>query len=317
MYDRILVPLDGSPLAERVLDHLAPFATVGKTEVLLVRVISLAGIAAAPPGTYERILTLTTENMEQEATLYLDERKRELRALGYRVRTLVAEGEAASVICDLAEAHQVDMIAMSTHGRSGVSRWALGSVADHVVRVASKPVMLVRGTIAPPSHERLQRILLPLDGSPEAEKAVVHAGQIARMSGATVLLMRAIHLQTEPEHRGRLAGMERRNALRRQRGRMAQEYLARVQQSLAAQGVSTEIHVVQQPPAHAILTTAKREAVNLVIMRTHGRSGLRRLVYGSVANRILRSLPCPLILLREGEPVPAQRGTVVTRSASS
>jgi nucleotide-binding universal stress UspA family protein len=208
------------------------------------------------------------------------------------------DGDVASAIYNCAEADDVDLIAMSTHGRSGVSRWALGSVADHVVRIARQPVLLVRSETEVVRSDAIRKILVPLDGSRLAEQALEQAARIAGVTGASLLLTRAVNLKTERELDGILEQVEGRRALRAYRSRAADHYLTHIQQQLRARDVSSEPAVVQGEPADAILAAAESAEVDLIVMSTHARSGLGRWVYGSIADKVLRGSNRPLLLMR-------------------
>lgn len=132
MYNKILVPLDGSELAETVLSHVEAIAH--EAEVILLRVLPATGVL---PATAEAERSAARESLERA--------KKRLQQKGINARTTIRHGEDAALeITDYAEVNDVDLIAMSTHGRSGVSRWIFGSVAEKVLRGTNKPILLVR-----------------------------------------------------------------------------------------------------------------------------------------------------------------------------
>ncbi len=134
MYKKILVPLDGSELAETVLSHIEAIVLAHEAEVILLRVLPATGVF---PATAEAERSAARESLERA-------RKR-LQEKGINARTTIRHGEdAAMEITDYAGVNDVDLIAMSTHGRSGVSRWMFGSVAEKVLRGTNKPILLVR-----------------------------------------------------------------------------------------------------------------------------------------------------------------------------
>ena len=172
LYDKILVPLDGSTLAEQVLPHLQRLATPTDTTFVLVNVINSANYVAThsrylPPDYFTRL--------RASAEAYLAEQQRPLEEAGFRVEAYVGDGDAAGTILQLAATVQADLIAMTTHGHSGFVRWALGSVAERIVSETALPVFLVREATALPG-DKLHRILVPLDGSALAEQALPTAG---------------------------------------------------------------------------------------------------------------------------------------------
>ena len=147
MYRKILVPLDGSKLAEAALRHARAFAHCTGAELVLLRIVSysLHDLIVTDP-TFSSTLTEDLLAIRHRAESYLEETAAVLRRDGLRVRTEVYDdSRAADAILDYADSHQVDLIIISTHGRSGVTRWLLGSVADRIVQGARAPVLLVRG----------------------------------------------------------------------------------------------------------------------------------------------------------------------------
>ncbi len=142
MYKKILVPLDGSELAEAVLPQARMLAECGAAEIVLLRVTSYPVYDTMPAdaGLVESMI----EAIRNEAQQYLDRMAADLKQLGVTASAVVREGAVADNILDYAHRNGVDLIAMSTHGRSGLGRWLIGSVADRVVHGAQVPVLLVR-----------------------------------------------------------------------------------------------------------------------------------------------------------------------------
>lgn len=142
MYERILVPLDGSPLAEAVLPHAQTLAQSLGAEIVLLRVTvnPVVEFSFSDPS----IAASAIREIERESKYYIENKCSELEAAGMRVSFLIREGPVADTILAVAEAMQADMIAMSTHGRSGVRRWLLGSVTERVVHHSPVPVVVIR-----------------------------------------------------------------------------------------------------------------------------------------------------------------------------
>ena len=140
---RILVPLDGSPLAEQILPVAASMATALRGELALFRV-AMAQFSGGVRGEWHVPMHDLFEGAEEDALNYLDAVARRLAQEGLDVTTTMAVGPVANCIVDYAEANRIDFIAMCTHGRTGLARWALGSVADRVLRAGSMPILLVR-----------------------------------------------------------------------------------------------------------------------------------------------------------------------------
>ena len=142
MYKRILVPLDGSALAEAVLPYAQELAKLSKAEIVLLRVAVNPAMefSFSDPSIASKIV----RDLEAEAKNYLDAICNRVEHEGIKTSYLIREGPIAEAILEDADAMEVDMIAMSTHGRSGLQRWVMGSIADRVVRHSTIPVLLIR-----------------------------------------------------------------------------------------------------------------------------------------------------------------------------
>ncbi|MBI3270344.1 MAG: universal stress protein [Planctomycetes bacterium] len=284
MFKRVLVPLDGSALSEAVLPHASRIAALFGAEFVLLRV--------APPGGAAGMEAVYTESMlADECERYLHETAARLRGTGLEVRTIVRHGPVAQTIAEEAKAVAADLLAMSTHGRSGVSRWVFGSVTEKVVRLASLPTLLVRPPVRAPAtagEPLFSRVLVPLDGSGLAESILTPlAGfleriqaevNLVRVEGGTQVLVRG---QPVP---GRVAA--------------AQSYLGQLQGRFAGRGMRIVTECRFGRAADEILRYAEERACDLIAMSAHGRSGVSRLLLGSVADKVLRASPIPVLLLR-------------------
>jgi nucleotide-binding universal stress UspA family protein len=213
----------------------------------------------------------------------------------------VLAGPPAPVIIDAGR--DFDLIAMATHGRSGIGRWVYGSVADKVLHGASVPVLLVRARPAatagavPP-----RRILLPLDGSELAEQALPLALALAERAGAELILAQSIASAAMALANPYGYGVGAAELLEHvQAG--AQAYLEDVGQRLADGRLTVRTEVRLEPAAEAILDVASEKQADLIVMSTHGRSGVGRWVLGSVADRVLRGTTVPVLLVRSGLPI--------------
>lgn len=144
MYTHILCTLDGSPLAEQALPHALTMAKMFGARLTLLRVVEVPPLPVLPELATVEIELLP--QLEQEARAYIEQKVAELKEEGVVVQGDVVEGRAAEAIADYASENNVDLIVMATHGRSGLSRWAFGSVAERVLRQAHCPVLLIRAS---------------------------------------------------------------------------------------------------------------------------------------------------------------------------
>ncbi|MBX3051444.1 MAG: universal stress protein [Caldilineaceae bacterium] len=296
MKRKILVPLDGSPFAERVLAfvrHLAPPKT---SELLLVHVSQPSSYYAVPVP--DMLHTVDITHWQEQAANYLKRIQEEWQAEGYEVTSVLSEGDIASNICDVADAQGADLIAMTTHGRSGIEKWVLGSVADRVVRTASQPVFLVRPQAEQTPSKPIERILVPLDGSRLAEQALPAAVELAQANGSEVWLLQSVEF---PEYWGEeYAGMHSLPSMlsTEEQEEEARQYLLQVGKGLSNSKISAQIFVTTGHAASAISDVVADNEIDLIVMSTHGRSGLSRWVFGSVAEKVVRLAECPVLLIR-------------------
>src|SRR5512139_3320695 len=179
MFKKILVPLDGSQLSQRALEPALTLSRPAGAELLLIRVPVVDTLSFAVSDARQRELT-------QDAFTYLETLRKSYEPLPLNIRTQVLTGDAASAIVDTARAERSDLIIMSTHGYSGLTRWVLGSVTEKVLRSAPCPVLAIRAARRP------QRVLIALDGSPLSECASEPGLQLAQIFNAEVTLLRCV-----------------------------------------------------------------------------------------------------------------------------
>lgn len=315
MYCKVVVPLDGSELAEGVLPHVA--------EVLRDRAGWVYLLSAVPPikGIVPAFVDVRSSSSgmqeerrrtERELMEYLQTVAARLEPVAADVQTSVRFGRPADEILTFASEVGADLIVMSTHGRSGLSRWVFGSVADRVLRGAACPVLLVRAGRA--EHPvAYQRILVPLDGSALAEQVLPHVKALLHLDRASslerevrgsthVYLLsvlttglgdRTVALLTSYPPGLQLATTALHHAEVQLRG-----YLRSVAAALREQGAVVHVAVQRGSPADEILAHAAQVEADLIAMTTHGLSGTGRWVYGNVAGKVLQGARSPVLLVR-------------------
>lgn len=314
MFSRILVPLDGSPRAERALPVVARIAGgAGGATVVLVRAVDLASIA----GPYYRAPAEAAETLAEaeieEAERYLAEISRADVLAGVRTEVHVLTGQAGLCILDAADAQRADLMVLCSHGRTGLRRWALGSVAEHVARHSAVPVLLVREqgpTLAGPhpDPEHLLRVLVPLDGSKHAEVALAPAAQLITALAAPGQGGVHLTLVVSPYE------ADTRNMPDALMVDGAKGYLARVAGRLRTEqpGVSVSWSVAANLDIAAALIRVAENGedaegagifggCDLVAMATHGAGGVSRWVMGSVTERVLHATKLPVLVVRPPE----------------
>jgi nucleotide-binding universal stress UspA family protein len=299
MVKEILVPLDGSELAESVLPYVETVAAKTGAELILLTAVHghEIGISGYPGETDIR-------DRSDEVRSYLESRCDELRRRGLPVRSEIHYGPEADAILNAAADHVVDLIAMSTHGRSGIGRWIMGSVADRVLHNTHRPLLLVRARESAGEAVELpavNKILVPLDGSPMAGAVLPYVRDFAKHLGASVVLFQA--LATTETYVPAEMGHYRLGDLLNKMEEGAHRYLARIAGEMASDGVAARGVVTFGPAVNEIADAAKREGADLIAMATHGRSGVGRWIIGSIADAVVRrtSLPCLVIRPNQAE----------------
>jgi len=285
MTRRILVPLDGSVTAEAVLPYATSLARAADASLLLLRIVTPGEIGQSLfwkttiPAELRREWT---EEALTRANVYLASVAERLRARDLHVVFDVqpADDAATAIVARAEHESEVRLIAMTTHGYGGALRWAFGSVAAKVLHATPTPLLIVRsnGGEHPSVTEVTYRtICVPLDGSPLAEQALATAQPIAARIGATLLLVCVVTGDDIAE---------------------ARKYLEGVAQRLRADRFNVQSHVVEGIPADQIVYVAQTDHADLIVMATHGRTGLRQIWLGSVASKVVHRSELPVLLVR-------------------
>jgi nucleotide-binding universal stress UspA family protein len=265
---RLLVPLDGSPEAEAVLPALMPLFRTRKVR------LTLLGVGAGEAS---------SESME----LYLTRLWTSLALDGIPAKTQAEWGDPADEILRMAKPEQFDLIAMATHGRAGLRRELVGSVAETVLRQSEVPVLIFREGAKIGDWKRM---VVALDGSETAEDVLGDAAELARTMNSTLHLVRVKRpwprLAYHPENAFPVPEED------------PQPYLEGMADGMATKGIMALADVREGETADEILSLAKETNAGLLCLTTHGRSGLSRSLLGSVAESVLRNAPCPVLLRR-------------------
>ncbi len=296
MYEKILLPLDGSELAEVALPYVEKLAGRLGSEIVLAHVSEL------DPGTHEdehqNYLHKIVEVTKEGASTYCDKPG---NGPAVAVRSVILYGQPAEKIVEYAENESIGLIVMATHGQSGIQRWALGSVADKVVRATLRPVMLIRAGGAKPdirADALLNKVLVPLDGSNEGEAIIPFVEDLASMLKIKVVLIQILPkgydtgYQYMPLPEQQMAA-DRAHAIK---------YLNDMGARLKEKGIDVHealgIGSRSSNAAEQIIQSAADVQADFLAMTTHGRSGVGRWAFGSVAEKVLQAGNTPLLLVR-------------------
>ena len=290
MFSKILVPLDGTPEPEVALTPARTVARVTGATLHLLTVIE-AGTAL---GDQSRI----TADLQNVAS--------ELHAQGQQVDTAVRRGTPATEIIAAGVELGADLVVMATHGRGGLERVFLGSVAQAVLATSPVPVLLVR----PGGRQmtKLEVVLVPVDGSPGGALALASAVPLARSTNARIVLVDVVvPLVDYTLTSGPSEGFYFDPAWDDEARESAQRYVSGMVDRLRHAGVPAEGLIVtgeiRQPSnsvAEAIMRSADEVAADLIVMSTHALTGPARALLGSVADTVVRNAHCPILLPRRG-----------------
>ncbi len=306
LYRSILVPLDGSPSAEHALASAAEIARLSGATLRLVHVHALSTTPIYIEGHPVIDKNLAPLGLEHEQ-IYLEQIKAKLGeaypTLPITVEVLNRSREnmmnesVGAFLSKHVTATDVDLVVMTTHGRGGLARFWLGSVADMLVRLTHVPLLLLRPAATPPDFAHppsFRRILIPVDGSVLSEQIIEPTLALGTLLHAEYTLLRVIEpLYTEDSL---IAYTEE---LDGETSQEVQNYLDTIVPRLGTEAGTITTHVLFAPqPAVAILDYAQNHASDLIAMATHGRSGIKRLLIGSTADKVLRGGQKAVLVLR-------------------
>ena len=305
MYRSIMVPLDGSAFGEHALPLALTIAQRSGAVVRLVHVHAASELVYMIGGA--PMAEELSEVPDREAELaYLDNlTQRLVSSWGVDVISTLLDGPPTLALRDYAVEHAASLVVMSTHGRRLVSRFWLGSVADALARSSAVPILLVRSDQATEQGHApdVRKILVALDGSTLAEQILEPARMLGDLSGASYTLLHVVepHLLFRSAPFTTPTDFDADDTQRRQVE--AKRDLERVAGRLRAAGATVSVDVrVAEPVAPAILDAARDQNVDLVAIATLGRSGLARFLLGSVADKVVRGAPVPVLLYRPQAP---------------
>lgn len=265
MFRNVLIALDGSALSERSIPWVRVLA--GDAKVHLVRAIE-------PAYTGDLHLAGVLRELEERAGEYL-----EGVASGFdpRGKIVVRQGSAAPVILDVAEEVSADLIALTTRGGSSLYRRVFGGTTEKLIHASEVPLLVVPPVEGQSVPTRIERLLVPLDGSEVSEMILPIARQVASEQKSDIIV---VHVE--------VPGL----------GRMPESRLREVVSSLQLAGLKAETAVGQGDPRSEILRLVRETGANIVVMASHGYGAFQRMLLGSTASNVIRESPVPVLALR-------------------
>lgn len=283
MIKSVLVPLDGSDLAEQALNYAVPIADRHSAQLHLVFVIS-PDAEASEEDNARTYLSEISSKIEREAQAH------------------VRLGTPADEIIDTGDDLDEPMIVMTTHGRTGIGRWIYGSVADKVVHASEAPVLLLRSDAGKLDGGDISRILAPIDGSAYAEAALTFAKSMAKTFDAELHVARvaetaSLYSSLGYETYAPGAGQPMTDVVEYMVNQ-AHKYVNEVTADLREQGYDAQGVVLEGFAGEELIAYEKKIDAQLVVMATRGRSGFDRFIFGSVAERVLKSGKTPVLMVK-------------------
>jgi nucleotide-binding universal stress UspA family protein len=313
MFKRVLVPLDTSSLAEIAIPYAEELAVKMGSEIILAHVRTTAD---APDNKDHQVyMSKMTAELEQRI------KKSAARPRGEKVKVMsVVLGKPdvithpAEEILNYSENENISMILIATHGRTGISRWALGSTANKIASVFKRSVLLIRANDQTPRSVHMDKILVTLDGSQPSEAALPYAESLASKLKSKISLLNVIetpyHIYPYADGIDYYGGS---GIIRvpftasemKPLEEVATKYIKGVNDKLAKEGIKTGYEVRVGSPAEEIIKIETESHPDLVVMSTHGHSGFGRFEHGSITDKVLHNGNTPLLLVH-----PEQKPTV-------
>ena len=299
MFERILVPLDRSPLAECVLPHAIALARALDAQLVLLHVLSLPDQQAR----LRAVDSLEWQLRRAEAESYLQEVCVRVEEAGVSCATQVMNGDAAEQIVGCARANEIGLVLIASHGQSGLSAWNVSSVTQKVLVRASASLMMVRA-MQPPEADiashRYHRVLAPVDGSARAECVLPLAAALTRVPDTHILLA---HVVQRPQ-------MPRRTPLSREDSELAdrlvernfteaEDYLEVVRSQLPPAAVESRL-LIGDHVAGSLHELVEQEQIDLVLLSAHGYSGQMQWPYGGLVASFVAYGSTPLLIFQDG-----------------
>ena len=284
MYRRLLVPTDGSETALAAGETAIELAKLVHAEIHVISVADTGDLPTLTDEMREDLRAYSGEAVEAVADL--------AREAGIETTTEIEDGDPVECLLAAAEANAVDLVVMGTHGRSGLGRLALGSITERTLRTSSVPVMTVREetALAP-----VESILVPTDGSACANRALDHAAALAVETDAALHIVHVVDVSVVARDIDATPVLDALEVA----GERALE--AATSRATDAGVTSVQASVVSGRPNRSVCTYAETQDIDLVVMGTHGRTGLSEKLLGSVTERVVRESPVPVITLRAVE----------------
>jgi nucleotide-binding universal stress UspA family protein len=313
MFDPVLVPLDGSLLAECALPHAIAIARAFDATTILLRVLD-----KNQAGEKSQLFDLVNWQINKTgARLYLEKTGTRLKDSGLRIQPIVLEGLVAESITEYAQSHGIKLIILSSHGRSGLSQWGISSVTQKIIFSAPTSVLIIRAH-QPVSSELIEQqyksIMVPLDGSRRAENVLPMITLLAHSYHSRIHI---VHVVKKPEMARQLPltreDVELSEQIVSRNREEAIRYLDQVRLHSPLEGIEIQTHLLTSDNAAATLhELAVKESIDMVVLSAHGYSGYNQWPYGSMVNNFVLYSKVPLLIVQDLPAKEESAGTEMT-----
>jgi nucleotide-binding universal stress UspA family protein len=293
-YKKILVPLDGSEIAEKALPYVKSIAKLKNSNVILFAVS----------------LAIFVDRRDRLFASYLEVSAKELNKEGIKATTATSYGDVAEEIVKYANNNKIDLVVMATHGYSRAKRWLFGSVTQKVLYGTEIPVLLIKSK-SPKVSGEFNRILVPVDGSPFSEATLPYVEELTKKTNKEVLLLHICEPPVVPSYGSQPINptwKKYRDNMWDETEKLSKNYLNKTMAVMNKKGIkkvkSRVIKAQSGEVAKTIMQISKEEDIDLIVIATQGRTGVRGWVYGSVANKIVEEFSQPVLLIRPATSIP-------------
>jgi nucleotide-binding universal stress UspA family protein len=298
-YQKILVPLDGSKLAEKALPYAQSFTVKFGSEIILLSVRLPAEDPYHPA--LKSYLGKIAETMKQYIHTFI-KNDRQVQIDTVTVSDSYLVRHPAESIVNYATSENVDLIVMASHGHSGIKHWALGGVSDKVLHTSNIPVLLIRANSN--NYDAFNNILAPLDGSGLAECILPHVREIALgYNSSSIIFLRVVEpffhpIPGESDDGGHVFTEEKVKDIEYRNRGSAEKYLGEVMKRLGLKRTTVRSEVLAGNVAETIIEYAKNNDINLIVISTHGHSGMSQWTLGNITERVLHYSDLPVLVVR-------------------
>jgi nucleotide-binding universal stress UspA family protein len=295
VFNPILVPLDGSPLAECVLPQAVALSQAFSAEVILLHVLDKNRVGAST----QLFDLLNWQINKTEAKLYLERTSDQLQKSGLQTKAVVLEGPVVESITEFSQGHEIKLILLSSHGHGGVRKWGISSVTNKIILSAPTSVFIVRAT--QPKEQSYRRILVPLDGSWRAENVLPMVTLLARNNKSQIQIVHVVKTPEMARHMPPLQeDIDLSDRIVARNREEAQHYLDQIQLRSPLAGIDVKAHLITSDNVtQALHELVDREQIDMVALSAHGYSGNNQWPYGSIVNNFILYGKVPLLIVQD------------------